>query len=68
MDEYSEFPYYARIDYSNLQQTVNEPLIWLVENIGLAGQRYMVNFQAAEVYIRFVEEKDLVWFRLRWGV
>ena len=63
-----EFPYYAKVDYSSLEQNINEPLIWLVENIGLAGQEYMVNFLASEVCIRFVDEKDLIWFRLRWGV
>jgi hypothetical protein len=40
---------------------------WLVENFGLPGNNFRVSFEIGYMDIEFNDEKDAIFFMLRWS-
>ena len=40
---------------------------WLMENLGLPGEDYYVSHGNTYLMIKFKQEKDYIWFTLRWS-
>ena len=64
------YPYQVKITYPELDENgvrSNELHIWMIENFGLPGGRYMFNPEIRFLTYSFREEKDAIFFTLRWG-
>jgi len=64
------YPYQVKVTYPGLAADgtqCNELHIWMIENFGLPGGRYMYHPEIRFLSYSFREEKDAVFFTLRWG-
>jgi len=53
--------------WGNTITSWNETCIWAIEQFGLPGDRFTTNTTEDYMDFYFRDEKDAIWFKLRWS-